>query len=228
MFTPLLITGKDLQNSLLAIIPDLDIAHPDRIWFNKDEQVIDVESLRSLDDHFLLPPYQSSQKILIVHRLDLASETVQNMLLKKLEEPPEWLQLYITSIHIHSLLPTVLSRVQLQQSHSATNQLITDISSTQQPNHLTTFNISINEKIKIAEQLKDRNQAIDTVLSLLQEHVELLQTQPSVKVIENIRRLTKTLTLLHANTNVRLSVEWCLFGLHKLESLSPQGRDSPD
>lgn len=210
-FIPRLVTGNDLLNELLVLIPNLETPHADLIWFNKEEEIITVETLRTLDEHFLLPPFQLTIKTVILHRLDLANETIQNMLLKKLEEPPTWLQLYITAVHPHSLLPTILSRVQ-QLNPTTLNESTTN----QQLTTSQLANKSIDQLIKFAEQLKERNQAIDAILSLLQEHVEMLQQTPSLNIISNIRRLTKTLTLLHANTNVRLSIEWCLFGLKRL------------
>ena len=206
---PLLFTGEDLTKQLHQHIPNLDTPHPDIIWCNKAEEGIDVELMRSLETHFLMPPYQSKEKILILHRLDLANEVVQNMLLKKLEEPPTWMQLILTASHPNLLLPTLLSRVERQFTRPT---FMAD-----KPKKLggttSLFSLSINEKIQLAEQFKERSVAIDTVIEWLNQEVQNLQKEPSLTTTANIRRLQQAIIYLQANTNVRLVMEWCLFGL---------------
>ncbi len=203
---PLLLSGENLIEQLLQINSAIEQPHPDIIWCNRAEETIDLEIIRSVEEHFLFPPYQSAQKIIIFHRLDLSSEVVQNTLLKKFEEPPEWLQIIITASHPHLLLPTLMSRCEWKAI--PTQQSIT---SNEQLNNLSILTIS--EKIKVAEKYKDRGQAIDIIFQLLDQHIQLLHTKPSLKITSNIQRLQKTLPLLQNNTNVRLSMEWCLFGL---------------
>lgn len=213
MLTPILITGADLTKQLLTYLPKLETPHPDTIWFNQDEETISVERIHSIDEHFLTPPYQSDQKNLVLHRLDLASEIVQNLLLKKLEEPPTWLQIYITTSQPHLLLPTVLSRCEIVDTRSS--------SLTTHPSAVIAFNDlgkSVAEKIEVVKDLKQRHQAIDTILALLQLHIDQLHQQPSLTLIKNIGQLNKTLTLLQNNTNVKLAMEWCLFGLKTPQS----------
>ncbi len=86
--------------------------HPDfvPVTREKDKMSIGVESVRDaiLDMH--VKPLLADKKIYIIYEGELLSAQAQNALLKILEEPPEYIMIFILTTSLDALLKTVISR----------------------------------------------------------------------------------------------------------------------
>ncbi len=72
---------------------------------------ISVDEIRQqLTDDVHLVPFYGGRKIYIVPDAELMNETVQNKLLKTLEEPPSYVTIILLTTRMESLLPTLRSR----------------------------------------------------------------------------------------------------------------------
>jgi DNA polymerase-3 subunit delta' len=88
--------------------------HPDvRIVVGEGAgESIKIEQVRALQREAALAPYEGRHRVLILRRVDLASNEAANSLLKTLEEPPAHVVLALTAVHAEGLPPTVVSRCQ--------------------------------------------------------------------------------------------------------------------
>lgn len=85
---------------------------PDVITVTTDKATIGVDVIREqVNNSAQIKPYAGPYKIYIIPDADNMTEQAQNALLKTIEEPPEYVVMFLLVESIGSLLPTVLSRV---------------------------------------------------------------------------------------------------------------------
>jgi hypothetical protein len=107
-----------LVGQLLGIADDYVVRHPYvKVLTNGDNKSITIESVRDIA-HFLalkVTSADSINRVVIIDQAQLLTKQAQNALLKTIEEPPAGTILILTAPDITSLLPTILSRVQVLQ-----------------------------------------------------------------------------------------------------------------
>jgi DNA polymerase-3 subunit delta' len=74
---------------------------------------IKIEAIRQLQQTLSLSPVEGDYRLCIIRRVDLATLSAANCLLKTLEEPPQRAILILTASGIEALLPTIVSRCQV-------------------------------------------------------------------------------------------------------------------
>ncbi len=79
--------------------------------FPEEGKKYDVEVASFIVDDSLLKPMEGSTKLYVLDCFDLASERVQNKLLKVLEEPPKNVYFLLGVTSLAPILPTITSRV---------------------------------------------------------------------------------------------------------------------
>lgn len=92
--------------------------HPDIYTIDPDTPSIKIASIRTAQTFAKTPPLSLTHKLVLLpnaHRLTLPA---QHALLKFLEEPPTYLRLYLGSHQASVLLPTILSRCQINYQAS--------------------------------------------------------------------------------------------------------------
>lgn len=84
---------------------------PDVITVETDKQSIGVDVIRQqINNTAQIKPYAGPYKIYIIPEAEKMTEEAQNALLKTIEEPPEYVVMFLITDNIGSLLPTVISR----------------------------------------------------------------------------------------------------------------------
>lgn len=88
-------------------------AHPDILWVEHSGKLqgISAETLRNLCGDAYLAPNDSDRKVYLLADCDHFDKRVQNILLKLVEEPPEFAYFIFTASRRDVFLPTILSRV---------------------------------------------------------------------------------------------------------------------
>jgi DNA polymerase-3 subunit delta' len=88
-------------------------SHPDvyQIKPQDDSGQINIEQIRAIDTFIAFAPQRALHKILYIQQLEALNTYASNAFLKVLEEPPAQVILFMTTMHTHSLMPTLLSRV---------------------------------------------------------------------------------------------------------------------
>ncbi len=86
--------------------------HPDIIYISHEKpNIISADEIRTeLVDTVDIIPYESKRKIYIIEDGELINETGQNILLKTIEDPPDYITIILLTTNVDKLLPTVLSR----------------------------------------------------------------------------------------------------------------------
>lgn len=83
--------------------------HPDVISFGK-ESVISADDASEIVSSVVIGPYSAERKIYILYDYDKINKTVENKLLKTLEEPPSYCTFILVVGNVNKLLQTTLSR----------------------------------------------------------------------------------------------------------------------
>ena len=86
--------------------------HPDIITVTHEKpNIITVEEIRTqVVNDIVVKPYSSPYKIYIIPDAQMMGEAAQNVLLKTIEDPPEYAVILLLTTSIGSLLPTICSR----------------------------------------------------------------------------------------------------------------------
>ena len=95
-------------------VADIGITgHTDVLWFRHTQ--IGIDEVRVIKQAAYLAPVDADTRTLVIVAQRITREA-QNALLKILEEPPKTTQFVLVVPSVQNLLPTVQSRLQLQQS----------------------------------------------------------------------------------------------------------------
>ncbi len=86
--------------------------HPDVIYVtHENPNLIKVDEIRQqLVEDMYIKPYAGNRKFYIVQDAQLMGEAAQNALLKSLEEPPEYVTIFLLTENLSAFLDTILSR----------------------------------------------------------------------------------------------------------------------
>lgn len=109
--------GKEAEERALISSKIKNGSHPDilRIVPDKPEEnphTISVDQIRSrISDTADVRPYEAPYKLYLVEEAEKMNVQAQNALLKTLEEPPEYVIIFLIARNADSLLPTIMSRV---------------------------------------------------------------------------------------------------------------------
>ena len=98
--------------------------HPDLYQIKPENNKILVDDINDLDDWIYKPPYESSKKIILINNANAMNNTVQNKILKLLEEPPDYILFFLVLENSQMLLPTVRSRSIVFSLNSLPNRII--------------------------------------------------------------------------------------------------------
>ncbi|KKT76849.1 MAG: polymerase III, delta prime subunit protein [Candidatus Nomurabacteria bacterium GW2011_GWA1_46_11] len=181
---PELVEGLDT----LHIIPDKSIG---------------IDEIRQIQFFLSRKPTQSDHNTIVIHSAHLLTLPAQHALLKTLEEPPGNSLIYLITSTPDSLLPTILSRVQLIKQ-----AFIKDFSTSitlQKSKELFVKlqKVGVGERLKI---LEDQEFTRESALSLLDDLEYILHQQISSGLLStiNYELITSTRRYLKANCNLKL------------------------
>jgi DNA polymerase-3 subunit delta' len=92
--------------------PLLFASHPDFVTFAPDGPMrqLSIPQMRLLKERAQFKPLKGERRVFLIDQIDRAGEQAANSLLKTLEEPPDYLILFLTATNPYDLLPTIRSR----------------------------------------------------------------------------------------------------------------------
>ncbi|MCL4382270.1 MAG: hypothetical protein M1575_01835 [Patescibacteria group bacterium] len=218
---------------------DLKISKFDTIIIG-GETSIGIGQIRQLFHELSLKPYNSKARSAIVHPGELLTVEAQNALLKMLEEARETAFIILTTPQIDLLLSTVTSRCQIIKLAPKTEisleeeefkKMIFDL--------LSIIQSGVGERLKFAETLgKDREEIKLWLIKLLTVCREILLLKSGARVdpqrvnmltqygktpallttadlLQTIKEINQTKTMLEQNVNPRLALENLLLAFPK-------------
>ncbi len=86
--------------------------HPDFKMLQATKGFIRKEEVEDMIDDISILPFEGGKKIYLIEDLDVVKPETQNLLLKTLEEPPNYVVIIIVTSNANKILATILSRCQ--------------------------------------------------------------------------------------------------------------------
>lgn len=177
-----------MHSFITAIVPEIKIG-PNVLEIKPDTS-IGITEVREIQ-HFLSRKATQGSHIVLIYDAHLLTLPAQNALLKTLEEPPSYSQIYLITSFSDQLLPTVQSRCEIISSISSSEHDIVTLPSG-----------SPADRLKWVEKQEFDRTAALKYLSDLEWHIHKnLTTKISYDLIANTRKY------LNANCNVKLTMD---------------------
>ena len=208
------------------------------------ETSIGIGQIRELEHRLNLKPYNSESKAAIIHPGEMLTLEAQNALLKTLEEPNISSIIILTAPQADFLLPTIVSRCQIIRLESKPEIKLTenDIVSLLHC-FIVTLSNGVGERLKFASTVgKNKEEIKEWLTKMLFALHEILLTDSghlpapattskmlagtlqagarmtSLQIVEIIRNLEKTRSLIDQNINHKLALEIFLLDLPDVRS----------
>jgi hypothetical protein len=169
---------------------------------------IGIDHIRDITRFLTRKPLSLPANIVVVHQAETMSLPAQNAFLKTLEDPPGNSQIYLITSQPDSLLPTILSRVQIinsphksysfDPSHSSDlfNQLLSS---------------GVGDRLKLIDSQSFTRETFGQFLSDLEVFLHQNIFSPQTGHIYNL--ITKTRKYLSSNCNLRLVLDFFTLNL---------------
>jgi DNA polymerase III delta prime subunit len=163
----------------------------------KDKKSIGIEEVRGVSNFLSIKPLSFTKKIVMIQNAETLTPPAQNSLLKILEEPAEYSQIFLVAQSLNTILPTIISRCRVLNAKNK-NEV------TQEKEEFLSMNIS--EKFILAEALskKEKTEVISYLNQILFEikNSNLDFSKESIYFfIETQEKISKY------NLNIRLALE---------------------
>ena len=180
-----------------AVPEDININHPDVLYFKAGEK-LGIAEARKIKDHFSLKPYSAKGRTVVIEDASVLTTEAQNALLKTLEEPPKEAVLILGAPSKANLLPTILSRCQIIR---ITNN---ELRITNNADIEKLLQSNIEDRFEYIEKLKDKKEFLQGLLNYFRQKLpanleftkELLTAEQWAKQNVNIRGILEYLMLV--------------------------------
>lgn len=178
--------------------------HPDLLMFG-DEEKLGVEEIKKIREHLNLKPYSASLKAVVLVSAQNLTLAAQNALLKTLEEPPGESLIILGVDSDQALVPTIISRCQIEYLDLATQKGQAE-KFTDQIAKLE--NLSLEERFLIIEKTEDKEQFLK---ELVKYYRNKMQQDP--KLINFTKELLQAEAWAKVNVNIRAILEYLMLRL---------------
>lgn len=215
-------TAYRIIKKVLGVTSIKEKGHPDLIVLQSTNS-LGINQIRDLQQKLALKPYLAPVKVALITQAEKLTIPAQNSLLKTLEEPPAKTLIILLSPKKEALLPTIVSRCQILQLPQKPEIEIDEKSITYHLSRITTIlESSPGQRIKLAQEFANRQDALHLVKNFLWLWRELLLVKAGTKKDKILKKLShlslsqiKTAiknteiirAMLEANVNPRLGVE---------------------
>ncbi len=166
------------------------------------ETSIGIDDVRSIQTFLSKKPTAGKKNIAILHDAHLLTLPAQQAILKTLEEPPGESEIYLVTTHPDTLLPTILSRIQVLQSG---NVIPSEVEGSLSLIKQLLSSNSVSDRLELLDSANlDRKAALD-LLDQLELFLHKQVILNGVKDPEKTYNLIfETRKHLRANCNLRL------------------------
>jgi len=186
--------------------------HPDVIEIYPDGASVKIEQIRNLILSLAEKPIEGKNKFYILHEADTMTIEAQNAFLKTLEEPIAQSTVILLSDNLKKLIPTVLSRCQIQDFSETQVKPTLDIDIRRKIADILFYTTSKDGFLSFSEYIKelsDMDGKVDELLEYifsLYRDIMLAKTNSKAELINKDLKpiIDKFVPLLNVNTIVRL------------------------
>jgi DNA polymerase-3 subunit delta' len=216
---------EEIHKYIDTYIEKFTISPFDIISLGENGGPIKIEQIRDLKQKLGLKPAVGTKKATIIYAAKNLTAEAQNALLKTLEEPPEDTVIILCTPNENLLLPTIVSRCEIQRLNPNI-----EIRNSKQISNFK-FQISnltkmdIGERFKLAEDLTkklDKDEALEDIRKRVEKwlaeviaelHHNLLTGTTREQNAKNLKTFLAAQKQLRQNLNIRLILENCLINL---------------
>ena len=193
--------------------PENDKKHPDILVITNSEEKksIGITQTKKGIEFLTEKPFSLKKKLLIIDNAGKLTTEAQNSLLKTLEEPPEYSEIYLNVELPGQLLETVQSRCKKIKAEETEVADATDNLNIREISEMTP-----GHRLDLAKELsgQDREDLINIIGNWIRESREVMLEAQSPDWAENITKLVSFKSdLEHTNVNTRLALEALLLKL---------------
>lgn len=197
------------QSIIVVGAPSIDLLRKDYRVSDQDFFLLDSDyTMAHLKEllHFInLKPYNSEKKLAIIQNFENLSAGTANVLLKTLEEPPEYMTIILTTQNEQKILPTISSRcakIRLGFKAEISESNLKEINFLS-PDELK--KISVAKRFKWAASVSEEGN-VEKIIILWQEFYREKMLQGE-NVISILTKLSRARDLLQTNISVKLLLE---------------------
>lgn len=183
----------------------LALPHPDVLYF-LDDQKLGVAEAKMIRAHLSLKPYSGGGRAVVLESAHNLTQEAQNALLKTLEEPPPNTILLLGSSLKYSLLPTILSRCQIDyldkgiSDHLKLVKFFEDIIELQAA--------SMEKRFEYIERLEDKEKFLKALVAYFRD-----QLKKDPNKVEYVKSLLLAESWTAQNVNIRAILEYLMLKL---------------
>jgi hypothetical protein len=166
------------------------------------ETSVGIDEVRAIQTFLSRKPLQADQNTVIIHQAEKLTLPAQHALLKTLEEPPGNAQIYLVTAYPDMLLPTILSRVQV--NHASMHRCI-DASTLKASSNLMHKLLSakgVGERLKLLDEAAFTR---ETALEFLDHLEHILHSHLDLDL--DYQLIVDTRKYLTANVSLRLALD---------------------
>ena len=169
---------------------------------------IGIDHIRDITRFLTRKPLSLPANIVVVHQAETMSLPAQNAFLKTLEDPPGKTQIYLITSQPDSLLPTILSRVQIINSPYQSN-----LSNSSYPSDLFNQLLSsgVGDRLKLIDSQAFTRETFGQFLSGLEIFLHQNIFSPHTSQIYNL--IVETRKYLTSNCSLRLVLDFFTLNL---------------
>lgn len=204
----------DRQKKITQILDSLklNLTHPNVLYLT-DDQRLGIENLSQVKQHLNLKPYREGSQVVVIESAQNLTPEAQNSLLKILEEPPAQGLVILASNSESMLLPTIISRCQVENLLDQNKDWSEQEAKYQQ--QITKLqNSSTEERFKFVEKLEEKEDFLKTLVSFFRK--ELIKNPKSENVTSFLKDLAWGEKLMAQNINQRAILEYLMLKLPDL------------
>lgn len=199
LISPRLTSRTETVNKILQEFHIIS-PHPDLLYF-EDDQKLGIEQAKKIKEHLKTKPFSAKFKIVAAQSAQNFTTEAQNSLLKTLEEPPGETIFILGCDKESSILPTVLSRCQVEYLHDQSN-----IVDSQLLLHVQKLsNLTIPERFEYIEKLENKEEFLQALINYYQKKLP--------DNLEFAKKLLDAEEWVRSNVNIRAILEYLMLNI---------------
>lgn len=178
--------------------------HPNVIFLKPQNTQIKVEDVRDLIKTLNYSPLEQNKRFVIIEDAHFLNKSSANSLLKAIEEPPKDTIFILISNHLHSILPTIVSRCQIIKFPPLKMEKLSKILDVKDEvllkyakGSVSNLNFFINNKEIISSFINFIKNPIDNyplIIELTEELAKISENPVKAKERENLEKLNSLIT----------------------------------
>lgn len=223
---PIILIHQDLEErrketKRLLETHKMALTHPDLLYLDESEK-LGIEQARKIKDFLSLKPFQGTSQAVVLISADLLTPDAQNALLKILEEHQEGALLILGVTSEDKLLPTILSRCQIQILPEAKKKP----DQKYQAEIAELLKQTAQQRFVFIEKLENREEFLPSLTSYFRSalvHLKGVQPDPpercaSEKIIDFLKDLLQAEEWAKQNVNIRAILEYLMLKMPQEEN----------